>query len=345
MSPRIPNETITEFQKLITGTQKSKIIDTLDGKEYRLISSGIHQYANGGATPEVDPDIAGILKADCILVVGADVDRTNPVIGNLIRRAVSYNQAKLIMVDADQDMMSLWSQLWLKPTVGTERALINGLAKIVISNNKSLAELKPELSRVLSLYEADKVTAKTSVTENQLQTAAKILGQSKSVFIVYGNKLTVQNDSDLVTGLLNLTYLVQNGRGDRLNLIFLKKSVNSQGVWDSGAADKYIKTQQPHGLYLLLSDDKIDNEWLDWVKTIDYLVVHASYHSPVVDIADVVLPSRIWDERGGSYVTAGKRALQANPVIQRYGLIPDEEILQRLIQKIKCVAESELEVQ
>jgi predicted molibdopterin-dependent oxidoreductase YjgC len=205
---------------------------------------------------------------------------------------------------------------------------------MVISNNKSLAELKPELFRVLSLYEADKVTAKTSITEQQLQAAAQILTQSKNVYIVYGNNLTAQNDTDLVTGLLNLTYLVQNGNGDKLNLIFLKSSINSQGAWDTGAANKDIKTQQPRGLYLLLSDDNIDKDWLEWLKAIDYLVVQASYQSPVVDLADVVLPSRIWDERGGSYVTAGKRASKANPVVQRYGLIPDEEILQRLTQKI-----------
>jgi formate dehydrogenase major subunit len=337
MSPRIPNETIAQFQNLISGTQKSKIIDTLDGKEYRLISSGIRQYTNGGTNPEVDPDIEGILKADCILVVGADIDRTNPVIGNLIRRAVSYNQAKLIMVDANQDMLPLWSELWLKPAAGTERVLINGLAKMVISNNKSLAELRPELSRVLSLYEADKVTAKTSITEKELQAAAKILSQSKNAFIIYGNKLAAQNDTDLVTSLLNLTYLMQNGKGERLNLVFLKPGINSQGAWDSGAATKDIKTQQPRGLYLLLSDDNIDKEWLDWVKGIDYLVVQASYQSPVTEIADVVLPSRIWDERGGSYVTAGKRSTKSNPVIQRYGLIPDEEILQRLAQKLTAM--------
>jgi formate dehydrogenase major subunit len=334
MSSRIPNETIAQFQNLISGTQKSKIIDTLDGKEYRLISSGIRQYTNGGTNPEVDPEIEGILKADCILVVGADVDRTNPVIGNLVRRAVSYNQAKLIMVDANQDMLPLWSELWLKPAAGTERVLINGLAKMVISNNKSLAELRPELSRVLSLYEADKVTAKTSITEKDLQAAAKILSQSKNAFVIYGNKLAAQNDTDLVTSLLNLTYLMQNGKGERLNLVFLKPGINSQGAWDSGAATKDIKTQQPRGLYLLLSDDNIDKDWLDWVKGIDYLVVQASYNSPVVEIADVVLPSRIWDERGGSYVTAGKRPTKSNPVIQRYGLIPDEEILQRLAQKL-----------
>jgi NADH dehydrogenase/NADH:ubiquinone oxidoreductase subunit G len=337
MSSRIPNETIAQFQNLISGTQKSKIIDTLDGKEYRLISSGIRQYTNGGTNPEVDPEIEGILKADCILVVGADIDRTNPVIGNLIRRAVSYNQAKLIMVDANQDMLPLWSELWLKPAAGTERVLINGLAKMVISNNKSLAELRPELSRVLSLYEADKVTAKTSITEKELQAAAKILSQSKNAFIIYGNKPAAQNDTDLVTSLLNLTYLMQNGKGERLNLVFLKPGINSQGAWDSGAATKDIKTQQPRGLYLLLSDDNIDKEWLDWVKGIDYLVVQASYQSPVTEIADVVLPSRIWDERGGSYVTAGKRSTKSNPVIQRYGLIPDEEILQRLAQKLTAM--------
>jgi len=106
---RVPSETIEMFQKLIAGTQKSKAIDTLDGKEYRLISSGIRQYANGGAMPEVDPDIEGILKADCILVVGADIDRTNPVIGNLVRRAVNMNHARLINVDANKDLLPLWS--------------------------------------------------------------------------------------------------------------------------------------------------------------------------------------------------------------------------------------------
>lgn len=335
---RVPSETIEMFQKLIAGTQKSKAIDTLDGKEYRLISSGIRQYANGGAMPEVDPDIEGILKADCILVVGADIDRTNPVIGNLVRRAVNMNHARLINVDANKDLLPLWSEMWLKPAAGTERDLINGLAKMVINNSKSLAELKPELLRVLSLYESDKVSEKTGVTGQQLASAAKILSGTNNCYVIYGDNLANQNDTDLVTALLNLTYLIQKGAGDKLNLIFLKPCINSQGAWDTGIANKDIKTQQPRGLYLLLSDDNVDKEWQTWLKGIDYLVVQAGYHSPVTDeLADVVLPSRIWDERGGSYVTAGKRALKSNAVMQRYGLLPDEEILQRLIQKISVM--------
>jgi formate dehydrogenase major subunit len=338
VSTRIPNETISQFQKLISGTQKSKMIDTLDGKDYRLVSSGIRQYTSGNAVPEVDPEIDGILQADCVMVIGANIDRSHPVIGNLIRRAVSQNHAKLIVIDSNQDVFPLWSDLWLKPETGTDRVLINGLARIVINNHKALAELKPELFRVLSLYEADKVTAKTSVIEVQLKAAAAMLSESKNCYIVFGTKLAAQNDADLVSGLLNLQYLIQNGKGDRLNLIFLKQGINSQGAWDLGIAEKDIKTQKPRGLYLLLSDDNVEKDWLDWLKGIDYLVVQAGYHSPAVDLADVVLPSPIWAERGGSFVTAGKRAVQANPVLQRYGLLPDAEILQRLAQKINVTA-------
>lgn len=140
-----------------------------------------------------------------------------------------------------------------------------------------------------------------------------------------------------MTALLNLAYLVQNGNEDHLNLIFLKQGVNSHGAWDLGIANKDIKSQKPRGLYLLLSDDTINNGWLEWLKGIDYLVVQASYNTPVVDFADVVLPSRTWAERGGSYVTAGRRLATAHPVIQRTDSLPDEEILQKLTEKISTM--------
>jgi predicted molibdopterin-dependent oxidoreductase YjgC len=138
----------------------------------------------------------------------------------------------------------------------------------------------------------------------------------------------------LIKCLLNLTTLVQNGSDEKLNLIFLKPNVNSQGAWDMGVANKDIKLQQLRGLYLLLSDEIISKPWLEWLKTVNFLVVQASYKSPVLDVADIVLPSPIWAERGGSYTTAGKRTVKASPVIKRSGIIPDEEILQRLTQMI-----------
>jgi len=51
----------------------------------------------------------------------------------------------------------------------------------------------------------------------------------------------MQNDTDLVTSLLNLTYLMQNGKGDRLNVVFLKPGINSQGAWDPAQLLKISK--------------------------------------------------------------------------------------------------------
>ena len=45
------------------------------------------------------------------MVIGANIDRSHPVMGNLIRRAVSQNHAKLIVIDSNQDVLPLWSDL------------------------------------------------------------------------------------------------------------------------------------------------------------------------------------------------------------------------------------------
>jgi formate dehydrogenase major subunit len=334
ISSRYPNETIDLFRKLIEGTEKSMNIDTRDGMDSRLIASGMRQYANGGAMPEIDPDIEGILKADCIMVIGINIDYSHPVVGNLIRRAVTQNHAKLLVVDPNQDVFPLWSNLWLKPGTGTDRVLINGLSRMVMNSKKSLADAKPDLFRVLSLYEADKVAAKTNVSEAHLQEAAQMLIDSKNCYIIYGKGLSTQDDPEVITGLMNLTALVQNGQDEKLNLMFLKRNINSQGAWDQGVANKELRTQQLRGLYLMLGDEKMSKEGLEWLKTINFVVAQASYKSPVLDVADIVLPSPIWAERGGSYTTAGKRTVKASPVIKRSGIIPDEEILQRLTQMI-----------
>ena len=335
ISTKLPNETIIDFQKLVADSMKSKIIDTLDGKDYRRISTGIHQYTNGNETPPVAPNIEDLLKADCILVIGSEIDRKHPVAGNLIRRAVTQNHAKLIVIDTTRDIFPIWKDLWLKPAAGTERVLINGLAKLVMDNKAASAGLRPELVRLVNLYELDKVAEKTGVAQAQIQSGANLLSQAKNPFIIYSNGLPEPHDADTVTGLLCVAELIRNSNDNRLNIIALKPTLNSLGAWKLGVADRDIRTQQPRGLYLLLSDDTVDKDWLEWLKGVDFLVLQAAYYSPLVDVADIVLPSPIWAERGGTYVTTDGRTVTTQPVLQpRHGLLPDEEIIQRLAQKI-----------
>ncbi|MBN1367813.1 MAG: molybdopterin-dependent oxidoreductase [Dehalococcoidales bacterium] len=340
ISTRCTDESIKELCNVVTQVNKKNIVDTLDGADCRLISSAIIGYNNAKQFPVISPDIEGILKADCILVVGDDIDNTHPVIGTLIRRAVTQNRAKLIIINADKDVLPLWSDVWLKPVAGTERTLINGLSRLIM-NGKPKAAVKKELASTLNLYEPQKVTEKTGVAESQLKAAAELLSQSENSFVISGHQSPTENDTDTVTGLLNLAYLLKKDDTDNLNILLMKQNVNSRGAWQLGIADRDIKINLPRGLYLLLSDDTLSDEWLTWLQKINFLVLQASYYSPAVETADVILPSRTWAERGGTYYTTDGRTVKAEPVLQpRFGLPADEEVLQKLAQNIKTPGRS-----
>ncbi len=259
------------------------------------------------------------------MLFGDDIDSTHPVVGNLIRRAVSRDKAKLIIVDAVTDTLSLWSDIRLKPKAGTERVLINGLAKS-LAGEKSKSET---------------VSEKTGIGVSELDEAALLLSRANDIFIICGSKITAVNDTGSVTALLDLADPVGKTQGKNFNLLFLKQGVNSCGACRLEANIRDIKKETPKAVYLLLGDDSLDDAWTEWLKCIDFVVLQASYVSPAVELADVVLPSQIWAERSGTYITTDGRTLETKPVLEPpCGLLSDSEILQRLARKIKTPGRS-----
>jgi len=127
--------------------------------------------------------------------------------------------------------------------------------------------------------------------------------------------------------------MTENKMGDKLRVISLKPGANSCGAWELGLA-KGIKEEKPQALYLLLGDEPESEELLRWLRGVQFLVVQASYYSPAVYMADVVLPSPIWAEREGKYIAMDGRIQELKPVLKlKDGLPRDEEILIRISQK------------
>ncbi len=336
MSARLPNETLSLFYKFIREVIGSDSIDTLGGRSYRIIAEGVSQLQNGGKGLDIECPIEEILDADCILIAGADPKKTHPIIGTLVQRAVSQKGAKLIVVDSSQDVFPLWTDLWLKPVAGSEGVLLNGLAKIIIDKGLVAREkVTAEPVQSLSQYKTGEVNRATGIERESLELAAEMYGQAKRGVIIYGEGLVQRNDPSIVTSLLNLADLTGNQAGGRLRVISLKPAANSRGGWELGLAAGEIKRDGLKGLYLLLGDEQEDEELLDWLKGIDFLVVHASYHSPATAIADVVLPSPIWAEREGKYMSMDGRLLELKRVLQpKDGLLQDQEILIELSKKL-----------
>jgi len=336
VSPRMPNETLSLFHKFIREVIGSDLIDTTDGESYRVTSEGIRQFQNNGKGLDIECPIEEILEADCILVVGADPEKTNPIIGTLVRRAVSQRGAKLIVIHPSRNVFPLWTDLRLKPREGSEGDLLNGLAKNLIDTGLAVPQKAgTKLIESLSQYDTGEVGRATGIDEESLKLAAKMYGQAERGVIIYGEGLMQSNNPSLITSLLNLADLAGNQAGDRLRVIPLKTSSNSRGGWELGLAAQGITRNGLKGLYLLLSDDQEDEELLDWLRGIDFLVVQASYKSPATSIANVVLPSPIWAEREGKYVSMDGCALQLRQVLEpREGILQDQEILIQLSKKL-----------
>jgi predicted molibdopterin-dependent oxidoreductase YjgC len=76
----------------------------------------------------------------------------------------------------------------------------------------------------------------------------------------------------------------------------------------------------------------------DMLKAVDkgaFVVVQASFASPLTEKADVVLPTAIWSERAGSLTNTEGRVQKVNKAVEpRGGAKPDWEILSLLAEKL-----------
>ena len=88
-------------------------------------------------------------------------------------------------------------------------------------------------------------------------------------------------------------------------------------------------------IYLLLEDVAPREEWVKRARSAKFLAVHTSYHGPITETADVVLPSLLWYEQEGSlYNLEGKKVAVRKAVPPPEGLIPENEVLTQLAARL-----------
>jgi formate dehydrogenase major subunit len=314
ISTQCTNESMAAFRQLFDKSG-SNLIDTLDGKTYRILSEGLERRKQEAA---FDLPLEYILQADCILAIGGDIETTHPVVGTLIRRAVKQSKAKLIVIDPIQNQFKFWSDFWLNPYSGTEDTLIIGLTRILAGDSL--------------IRDINKLSGITGISTDQLLTASQVCKNARCIVIICGNSLLSQN-SAIAETVVNA--VKQCGTEGKMGMIILKPAINSYGAWATGTAKQDVRSANPKGLYLVMSDDKLNGEMPRWLKITDFLAVQASYVSPITEMADVILPSPVWAERAGSYTTMDGRNVLTKRVLQPVnGILQDEDILKRITNVI-----------
>jgi len=157
---------------------------------------------------------------------------------------------------------------------------------------------------------------------DELPKAIKICQNSVSPFVVYGGG-TTQKDAEKLAGLKRKAHFIPlfpATNGYHAKVLGLQSGMNNS---------------PPEIVYLLLEDSIPNEEVVKQAQSAKFLVVHASYHGPITQVADVVLPSLLWYEQEGStYNLEGKKVPVRKAVPLPDGMIPENEVFTQLAARL-----------
>ena len=123
------NEENYLFQKFMRACVGTNNVDHCARLCHASTVAGLAAAFGSGAMTN---SIAELEHADCILVTGSNTTETHPVIAGLIKRAVRYGGAKLIVVDPRRIDLVKHATLWLRQRNGTDVAWINGMMHVIL---------------------------------------------------------------------------------------------------------------------------------------------------------------------------------------------------------------------
>ena len=162
-------------------------------------------------------------EAGCLVIIGSDANSNHPVAASRMRRAVVERGAKLIIINPRRIEMCDYADLWLRPRPGTDVALLNAMAKVIV--DQGLADTKfvgdrtedyDEWWETVQKYDLDYAEKITGVPAEQIEQAARTYARPpfSGSCLIWGMGITQHTMGTAnAHGLLNLALLAgQLGR-------------------------------------------------------------------------------------------------------------------------------------
>ncbi len=185
--------------------------------------------------------IADLEQAQTILVIGSNTTEQHPVIGTRVRRAVRKG-SKLVVADPRAIDLAGIATVHLRQRAGTDLALLNGLAHIILKEGledkefiAARTEGFDEWRKVVAQYTPARVNEITGVPVDDLFTAARLYGGNKPAAILYAMGITQHTvGHNNVLAVANLAMLTGNIGKPGAGVNPLRGQNNVQGACDVG---------------------------------------------------------------------------------------------------------------
>ena len=195
--------------------------------------------------------ISEIENAAGILIVGANITQSHPVIGLRVKKAVENGAALIVVSPIEIDLCS-FAKIWLRPYPGTDLALLMGMCRAILDgklHDNAFIEEKCEnfedFKNSLDDFPSGKVERIIGVSKDKVALAARTFATNKPSVILWSSGFTrYSHGRDNVLGLINLSMLTGNTIRPSYGINPLMDHNNSQGVCDMGCLPDFYPGYQ-----------------------------------------------------------------------------------------------------
>ena len=246
-SSRCTNEETYLVQKLVRAAFGNNNVDTCARVCHSPTGYGLKVTLGESAGTQT---FDSVMKADVIMVIGANPTDGHPVFGSQMKRRLRQG-AKLIVVDPRNiDLVRsphVQADYHLKLRPGTNVAVINALAHVIVTeclvdeafvqarcDIREYAKWKAFVAQELNSPEA--MEAVTGVPADQIRAAARLYATGGNAAIYYGLGVTEHSQgSTMVMGIANLAMATANIGREGVGVNPLRGQNNVQGSCDMGS--------------------------------------------------------------------------------------------------------------
>ncbi len=364
-TPRLTNEELALFKKLLLDSVGTKNFDHAAGHAHAALTEGFARSFGASAS---SASILDIQNSDMLLVIKTDAYETHPVVGFEINMAVKNKGVKLsILSDKRGKLSKLKGAKTLVHLPGSEIVVLNAIAKTILDEKLADAGAATiagyaELEKALSAFTAESVAAQCGLTAADIKSLASEYATAEKALIVFPvGQAYAGHDADLATAAANLAILTGKFGKEGCGVLCLSEKSNSQGAVDMGfyaqdgglnatqildaCVDGSVKTlfivgENPLTSYPNHSKVKAA------LDAVEFLVVSELFLTETAAMADVVLPVCSFAEKEGTLTSTDRRVQYIKPAIRKIAQTrTDFEVFSDLITLLGGTAPSSTAVQ
>jgi formate dehydrogenase alpha subunit len=263
-SAKATNEDNYVFQKLMRALFRTNNVDHCARLCHAGSVTGL-QLAIGSAA--MSNSIAEMEDLDTFIVTGSNTTETHPVIANFLKRAVRENGAKLIVVDPRHIGMVDFSTLWMRQNPGTDVAVFQAMAHVVVQEGLYDEEFIAERTEGFSDYveSLESFTPEwaeevSGVPAESIREAASLYAKANRAAIYWGMGISQStHGTDNTLTLANLALMCGHVGKAGTGLNPLRGQNNVQGCSDSGGLPNVYTAYQNVGNPDV--KEKFEREW------------------------------------------------------------------------------------